>query len=84
MTARTIQTAVSRSPEPDGAWKLPAAKPREQVLVILQRGYGDRVQRRALQVHQGGADGIGVQDPGGRRGGALGPRLHGHRGQHGG
>ena len=58
-------------------------QPGEQVLVVLERGHGDRVQRRALQVHQGGAGGIGVEHPGGRRGGALGPGPHGHRAQRG-
>jgi hypothetical protein len=58
-------------------------EPGQQVLVILQRGHGDRVQSRALQVHQGGVGGIGVEHPGGRRSGALGPRPHGHRAQRG-
>ena len=52
--------------------------------MILERGHGDRVQRRALQVHQARAGGVGVEDPGGRRGRASGARPHGHRGQRGG
>ena len=58
-------------------------QPGEQVLVMLEPVHGDRVQRRALQVHQRGAGGIGVEHPSGRRGGALGPGPHGHRAQRG-
>ena len=52
--------------------------------MLRKRGHGDRVERRALQVHQGAAGGVRIEDPGGRRGRALGARPHGHRGQRGG
>ena len=50
---------------------------------MLERGHGDRVQRRALQVHQGSAGGIGLEHAGSGCGGALGARPHDHRAQRG-
>ena len=53
----------------------------EQVLLPVQRVHGDRVQRRALEVHQGAAGRIGVEHPGRRGGRPVGPHPHRHRGQ---
>ena len=58
-------------------------QPGKQILVVLERVYSAWIQRRALQVYQGGAGGIDVEHPGGRCGGALGPGPHGHRAQRG-
>ncbi len=52
--------------------------------MILERGHGAWVQRRALQVDQGAAGGVGMEDPDGRRGRAFGARADGQRGQRGG
>jgi hypothetical protein len=59
-------------------------QPGQQALVILERGHGAWVQRRALQVDQGAAGGVGMEDPDGRRGRAFGARADGQRGQRGG
>ena len=57
-------------------------QPGKQVLLVLDRGHGDWVQRRALQVHQGGAGGADIEHPGGRRAGALGACPDSHRPQY--